>query len=133
MADDPFDDVQDLVPISAKGDEEPAPAWDEAVAAEAPDVDADQLPPPEGFTPKEIQASVFGSSVQIYTSRKDERDYDGQIRAVKDAVTLFAICGNKQLISTIFEEVTAEHSHPYDVFARAQMEIEGMFTLPSET
>jgi hypothetical protein len=132
MADETFNDVQDLVPISSKGDEDPAPSFEEDVTESVAPAESD-LPPPEGFTPKEIQGSVFSASVQIYNSRKDERDYDGQVRAVKDAATLFAISGNKQLMATIFEEITAEHSHPYDVFARAQSEIEGMFTLPSES
>jgi hypothetical protein len=132
MADETFNDVQDLVPISSKGDEDPAPSFEEDVTESVAPAESD-LPPPEGFTPKEIQASVYSASVQIYNSRKDERDYDGQARAVKDAATLFSICGNKLLMATMFEEITAEHSHPYDVFARAQSEIEGMFTLPSES
>ncbi|QRM35021.1 hypothetical protein [Microvirga sp. VF16] len=132
MADETFSDVKDLVPISATGDEEPAPSYPEDVTERLAPAEAD-LPPPEGFTPKEIQSSIYGASVQIYNSRPDHQDYDGKVQAVTDAATLFALCGNKQLMATMFEEITAEHAHPYDVFARAQSEIEGMFILPSES
>lgn len=140
MADDLFKDVPDIVPptgtavvpISAGADEEPVPEIDEAVA-ETVTVSPDQLPPPEGFTPKEIQGSIFSASVQIYNSRPEDPGFTGQRAAVEDAATLFSLCGNKHVMREIFADITEKHSLPYDVFARAEAEIEGMFQLPSES
>jgi dTDP-D-glucose 4,6-dehydratase len=100
---------------------------DDSLLRRMNELDDGSLQTQEGFTPKEIQMSVFGASIQLYNSGRHGRDYEGQILAVKEAATILSVILNVDVIGGIFEEIVAEHHHPYDVFARAQSEIEGIF------
>ena len=139
MADDLFEGVPDIVPnslpavvpISAPADEELVPEV-EVEAMETVTPSPDQLPPPEGFTPKEIQGSIFSAAIQIYNTRPENPGFEGKLAAIEDSATIFAVCGNKQSMREMFARITETHALPYDVFARAEDEIEGMFQLPSE-
>lgn len=109
---------QDAVPISDQGD---------SLLRRMDAIDSGSLPMQESFTPKEIQMSVFGASIQLYNSGHYGRDYEAQILAVKEAATILSVTLNVDVIGGIFEEIVAEHHHPYNVFARAQSEIDGIF------
>lgn len=79
------------------------------------------------FTPKEIQMSVLAATLQLYNSGRYGKDSEGMKLSTKDAVALSSLALNVDSIGGIFVEVTAEHHHTYNVFARAQAEADGMF------
>jgi hypothetical protein len=109
---------QDAVPISDQ---------DDSLLRRMNEFDGGSLQTQESLPPKEIQTSLFGASIQLYNSGCYGRDYDGQIQAVKEAATILSVILNVDVIGGIFEEIVAEHHHPYDVFARAQSEIDRTF------
>jgi len=109
---------QDAVPISDP---------DDSLLRRLSEIDNERLHPQGGFTPKEIQMFAFAAAIQLYNSGHYGRSYGGQILAVKDAATILSVILNPDIIGSIFQDTAAEHSHPYDVFARAQAEIDGIF------
>lgn len=110
--------LQDAVPISDQED---------SLLRRMNEIDSGSPQTHESLTVKEIQMSVFGASLQLYNSGRYGRDYDGQILAVKEAATILSVALNVDVIGGIFEEVVAKHHHPYNVFARARSEIDGIF------
>jgi hypothetical protein len=75
---------------------------------------------PQGFTTKEIQTPVFGASVQIFNSGRFGGGYPAILKSIETATTFAAICFSDELMANMFAKISKEHSHPYDVFAKAK-------------